>query len=331
MTSLVVPFEPGAYNTEATVAENLLFGAPVGAALAGRGLASNAYFRSVLAKHGLDEALYRMGLEIARNTVELFRDLPDDHPFFQQLTFMTSDELPDYQALLQRLQDKPFADVAAADRDRIIGVSFAYIEPRFRFGLLDDELMQRIVDARMSFHEGLPDALKGAIERYDPDKYNRAATVLDNMLFGRIGHKHADGAEKIRALVRDVLDKLNLVEEVLDVGLDYNVGVGGKRLTAAQRQKIYLARALLKRPDYLILNKPLSALDLRAQEQIVRTVLAGGGDRDRRPGILWVLTSPSLAHLFDRIIVLDRGTSAEDGTYDALVGKKGIFAELLSS
>jgi putative ABC transport system ATP-binding protein len=331
MADLVVPFELGAYNPEATVAENLLFGSPVGTALAGGSLASNPYFRSVLTKHALDETLYRMGLEIARNVVELFRDLPPDHPFFQQLTFMTADEIPDYQALLQKLQDRPFAEVAEADRDRIIGLTFSYIEPRHRFGLLDADLMKRIVEARRNFHEGLPDDLKDAIERYDPETYNRSATVLDNVLFGRIGHKHPDGAERIRTVVHELLNELDLSDDVLDIGLDYNVGVGGKRLTAGQRQKIHLARALLKRPDILVLNKPISALDIRAQEQAIRTVLGNGEDREYSPTVLWILTSPSLATHFDRVVVLDRGTAVEDGNYEGLVAKKGIFAGLLSS
>ena len=58
-----------------------------------------------------------------------------------------------------------------------------------------------------------------------------------------------------------------------DIGLDYNVGVGGRRLTAAQRQKLHVARALLKRPDIYILNKPVSALDNSAQETLARAVL----------------------------------------------------------
>ena len=104
LSSLVVSFEPGTYNTEATVGENLLFGTATGPALADKALATNPYFISVLKAAGLDETLYDMGLEIAANAVELFADLPPDHPFFQQLTFMTADEIPDYQVLLQRLQ-----------------------------------------------------------------------------------------------------------------------------------------------------------------------------------------------------------------------------------
>ena len=111
------------------------------------------------------------------------------------------------------------------------GLSFHYIEPRFRFGLLDDALMKVIVEARQSLHDGLPDALKGAIELYAPETYNKSASLLDNVLFGRIGHQHADGAEKVGVIVRRVLDELGLSDDVFKIGLDFNVGVGGRRLT----------------------------------------------------------------------------------------------------
>ena len=43
---------------------------------------------------------------------------------------------------------------------------------------------------------------------------------------------------------------MNLVDSIFDIGLEYNIGSGGKRLTAVQRQKLAVARVLLKRPDY---------------------------------------------------------------------------------
>jgi putative ABC transport system ATP-binding protein len=331
LSGLVASFDLKLYNTEATVAENLLFGTPVGLELSNVKLASNAYFRSILSQTTLDEALYRMGVEIARNAVELFRDLPPDHPFFQQLTFMTADEIPDYQALLQRVQDKPFAQVAEEDRQRMMKLTFSYVEPRFRFGLLDQEMMDRIVEARTAFHNGLPDTLKGAIDLYDPEGYNKSATILDNVLFGRIGHRHADAGERIRHIVRTVLDDLNLSRDVVRIGLEYNVGVGGRRLTSVQRQKLHVARALLKRGDFIILNKALSALEQRTHEQLVRSVLGEAHRDGRKPALIWVLSNPNLARLFDRVVVLDRGTAVEDGDYDHLISRKGIFAGLLAS
>ena len=328
--SLVVPFEPGAYNPEATVSENLLFGAATVPALADSALAVNPYFRSVLQKAGLEEPLFNMGMEIATNVVDLFRDLPPDHPFFQQLNFMTAEEIPGYQTLLQRLQTRGFAAAPAEDRSKMIALSFAYVEPRQRFGILDEDLMERIVGARGIFRENLPEDLKGSVEPYDPEQFNTAASLMDNVLLGRIGHQHADAAGRIRAIVRSILHELGLWPDVVDVGLDFNAGVGGKRLTAGQRQKLSLARALLKQSDFLILNKPLSALDQQTQKQITSNVLERAEKADPRPAIMWVLTSPGLARLFDRIVVFDRGAPAGDGTYETLAASNDVFKGLMS-
>ena len=203
MSGMVVPFEPGAYNREATVGENFLFGSATGKELMGKAIAANPYFISVLTKDGLDRDLYDMGLEIAEQAIELFADLPPDHPFFQQLAFMTPEEIPTYQALLQKLKGKPYENVAQEDRVAIMSLSFTYVEPRHRFGLLTDELMAKIVKAREDFYAGLPDSLKNSIEPYDPERYTAAASVMDNVLFGRIGHNQADAAEKIRTIVCD--------------------------------------------------------------------------------------------------------------------------------
>ncbi|RJG40736.1 ABC transporter ATP-binding protein [Mesorhizobium sp. DCY119] len=330
LSGLVVPFEPGAYNKEATIGENLLFGAAAGPQLADRALAANPYFASVLRQAGLDRTLYEMGLEIAEQAIELFADLPPDHPFFQQLAFMTPEEIPAYETLLQRLKNRPYEAVSESDRAMIVTLSFAYIEPRHRFGLLTEELMGKIVAARNRFYENLPPELQDAIERYDPAKYIAAATVMDNVLFGRVGNNHPDAPERIRSIVYDILDKLGLYNEVLDVGLDFNVGSGGRRLTGGQRQKLDVARALLKRPDFLILNRPLSALDQRMQEQVLRNVLEEARRDDHSPAIVWVVTNPAMGMMFDRVAVFDAGQLVEDGTHETLLAGNGIFKELLS-
>ncbi len=329
-TSLIDHFEPGAYNAESTIGENLLFGNAVGTALMPREIGKNAYFRSVIEKAGLDRVLYEMGYEIAETATELFGDLPEDHEFFQQLTFMTADDLPEYQRLVQRLKGKDYAEVDEEDRPQIIRLSFAYIEPRHRFGLLTDELMSRIVEARHAFSEGIPDDLKDEIEIYDPDQYTSSASLMDNVVFGRLNSKHADGGERIQAIVRDLLDELGLFKEILSSGLDFEVGTGGKRLTLAQRQKLTLARALMRRTDYFVFNRPLTALDHASRDQIARNVLEFVRQADGNPAIVWVIADAALASLFDRVIVFDGSTVAEDGTHASLAEKDGIFKELVS-
>jgi ABC-type multidrug transport system fused ATPase/permease subunit len=307
LSDLVVFFEPGSYNVEATVGENLLFGTVTDTVRWEQALENHPFFKTVLKRAGLHETFYEMGLEIAENVVELFRDLPPDHPFFQQLTFMTAEEIPVYEALLQKVRGRPIEDVSEEDTIKIIRLCFGYIEPRHRFGLLSDELMKKIVEARSEFSEGLPADLVGIIEHYQPNRYMASASIIDNVLFGRIGHKHTDGSERIRAIVRDLFESLGLYNKVLAFGLDFNVGAGGKRLTAGQRQKLNLARALIRVSDFYIFNQPLLALDQRTQDQITRNVFAFLREGERRPAIVWVLSNPALSELFDSVAHFENG------------------------
>jgi putative ABC transport system ATP-binding protein len=295
-----------------------------------RRLAANPYFQQLFRETGLSNDLYAMGLEIAENAVELFHDLPPDHPFFQQLTFMTADDIPTYQALLQKLQGRRFEDVTAAERSSIIRLSFAYIEPRHRFGLLSEQLMAKVVSARKQFHRNIPDDLAELIERYDIERFTASASLMDNVLFGRIAYQQADASDRIRAIMGELFDKLDLYDDVLAIGLEFDVGSGGKRLTMVQRQKLNLARALLKRSDYFIFNRPVTALDQRVQDQITRNIIEGLHHEGERPAIIWVLSNARLAELFDRILLFDRGDLAEAGNFPELSEKNGMFKELLS-
>ena len=330
LTALIAHFEPGAYNTESTIGENLLFGNARGPALMPKEIGKNAYFRSVIIKNGLDRALYEMGYEIAENAIELFGDLPPDHPFFQQLTFMSSEDIPVYQKLIQKLKGIDFDNVSADDKPTIISLSFAYIEPRHRFGLLTEELMARIVDVRQQFHAGLPDDLKDQIEIYEPTKYMASASLMDNVIFGRVNNKQADGPERVQEIVRTLLTQLGLNEEFLAIGLDFEVGTGGKRLTLAQRQKLTLARALLRRSDFFIFNRTLGAIDPRAREQIVKNVLALKPRLGRDPAIIWVLSDNKLSRHFDRVIVFDGPTLKQDGKRADLAQRDGLYRELVA-
>jgi putative ABC transport system ATP-binding protein len=277
-------------------------------------------------EHGLVKPFYNMGLEIASTVIELFRDLPPNHPFFDQLTFMSADDLPEYEALVQRLRGKDFASAPQKDRERVAALALYYVEPRHRFGLLDDDLRAKIVAARKSFRQGLPEDLKGAIEFYDPARYNKSASLLDNVLFGRIAQTRADAEMQTRGVVREMLNDLGLAEEVYRLGLEFNVGVGGKRLSLGQRQRLHVARVLLKRPDIAVFNKPMTALDGRLQEQILEATL----DYLKEATVLWVLSNPQQARKFARVMVFDRGAPAEDASFSTLAERKGILAGLIA-
>ena len=150
------------------------------------------------------------------------------------------------------------------------------------------------------------------------------------MLFGRISHKHTDGSERIRSIIRELLQARGLLEHALAIGMEYNVGSAGRRLTSVQRQKLGLARALLRQSTHYIFNRPLPGLDHRIQLQIVRDTLDLIRSKEHEASVIWVLSNSSLAELFDRVLVFDKGRLAEDGPHSKLAENSGIFRELVS-
>jgi putative ABC transport system ATP-binding protein len=326
LADLVVPFEPGSYNAEATVFDNLLFGNPRLPAFQAPQIIADPTFRAVLDRGTLGDRLAATGQAIAVNGIELFGDLPADHPLFAQQNLIAADDIPVLRQLLQRLE-RAGGTPSPDDRMALIRLTFAYVEPRHRFGLMTPALAAEIVGFRRALVEALPSDRRDGIESFDPGRYMASASLLDNLLFGRISQKYRDGSDRVQAAVMALLPSAGLQDEVLEVGLDFHVGQGGKRLTAAQRQKLALARALLRRSDYYVLNRPLSALDPRTHEATVRTVI----DRLRAQGagVAWVLPSAVTAPLFDRVAVFDGGRLAEAGPPAALAQKNGIFADMI--
>jgi putative ABC transport system ATP-binding protein len=331
LSGLIAPFELESYNSEATVGENLLFGTKRDSSQSIRTVIESEYFRSLMRETGLVKTLFEMGYTIAENIVEIFADLPGDHPFFQQLTFMTPDDVPVYQQMLQRLQSRSFDEANESERRAMLRLSFFYIEPRQRFGLLSPEIMNRIVEVRHMFHENLPDSLKNVIEIYDPTKYMSATSLLDNILFGKVSHRYTDASRRITHIVAEVMRKQGVYERVLAVGLDFNLGAGGKRLGPLQRQKLNLARALIRKSDYYVFNRPLPGLDPRQQEEIVERVITFLKQNNNNPAIVWVLSNATLSRMFDRVIVVHQGLISADGSYETLAQENGTFKDMVAT
>jgi putative ABC transport system ATP-binding protein len=327
LSDYVEPFDPAAYNNQATIATNLFFGRRIGSVFGDDDPASHPYMQKVLADTGLDEKLFRMGVDIARTINELFADVSPDDPLFEQFNFYDHEEIPAYQSAVLRFGDKPLKEAPADTKRMLLSLPFKYAEPRHRFGLLDDELKAQIVAARAVLRDGLPEALHSEIEFYDPDEYASSASIEDNIIFGRIAMGVAEAPAKIRAMLLKVLDDLGLNDTIRQAGLLYDVGTGGKRLTATQRQKIGLARALVKRPDLLIVNRALSGLDPKTQQTIIERSLSEA--RAKGFGVIWAPAQAKLAELFDLVVVFDAGHIVETGSPKELSAAGTVYQQLV--
>jgi ABC-type multidrug transport system ATPase subunit len=324
---LVEVFDPEHYNDNATVGENLLFGRPIGDAFNLERLAEHPYVLEVLDKAQMTDVMLEAGRQVASTMVELFADLPPGHEFFERYAFISHEDLPGYQALLSRLTREGVGALRDEERTSLLSLPFRLSPARHRLDVVDDVFKRQILEARKIFAENLPEDLRGAVEHFDENSYTAAASLQDNILFGKAAYGHARGAERISAVIAEVIDALDLRSAVMTVGLDFNVGIAGARLSSVQRQKLGLARAVLKRPDVLILNEATTAIDNASQGRIMENLL----NEFKGRGVVWVLHRASLARQFDRILVVRAGRIVEQGSFDELARDGSVLQELINA
>ena len=108
-------------------------------------------------------------------------------------------------------------------------------------------------------------------------------------------------------------------------GYRTNIGDCGSKLSGGQRQRLSIARAVLKNPEILILDEATSALDTESEKLV----------QDALNALLEGRTSVVIAHRLstihnaDRIIVVDHGRIAEQGTHAQLMARNGIYAQMI--
>ena len=243
---LVEPFDRDRYIMNMTAAENLLFGTPVGPEFDPERLGDNPYMLSVLDQVGLTDEFVISGYRAASIIVELFEGVPEAGEFFDRFSFVTADELPDYQAVVRRVDPERLDAISAGDRRMLMSLPFRLVPTRHRLGLLDQRITDRLLEARHAFAYGLPGHLRHAVAFFDAEAYNPAATVQDNILFGKPEFGRQNSQQRVAALIADVVDSLGLRRALVEVGLNHEVGIGGARLSAGQRARAVAPRRGLR-------------------------------------------------------------------------------------
>lgn len=323
MRNLIEPFHPERYNANATLAENLLFGTPIQPAFEVDRLAMNWAVLKVLDQVGLTDMLVKAGREVAAEMVEIFADLPPDHEFFTQFSFISSDDLPEFQAILARAA-REGTPMLPEDRAKLMTLPFKIIQTRHRLDVLTDELKAKVLEARRALRESDDPVVKVGVEFFDPDKYNAAATIQDNILFGKLAYGQAKASARVGKLIEAIVNETHLRPTIVEVGLEFQVGVAGARLPPAQRTKVAIARCLIKRPDLLVVNEATAILDAQGQARTLDGILKEGEGRT----VVWVLHNPAVADRFDRVLVMGEGRVIESGAPADLRKNGTVFAEL---
>ena len=146
-------------------------------------------------------------------------------------------------------------------------------------------------------------------------------TIRSNLLWG---NESATDEELYQALATaQALDVVNSKSGHLDEPVEQ----GGRNFSGGQRQRLTIARALVKKPDILILDDSASALDYATDASLRRAIRA----MDHRPTTFIVSQRASSVRFADQIIVLDDGRIAGIGTHDKLLASCPVYQEIYAS
>jgi putative ABC transport system ATP-binding protein len=319
-------FDRERFAAYASIGENILFGYSSAPGLAAERLAEHEHFRRVIVEVGLRDPLLVLGTELTREMVEIFKDIPADHELFTNFSLITASELPEYVRLVGRLERAEATGLPAEDQQRLLQLALRLIPARHRLGQIDDDaaFQERVIAARRRFAETLSPDLGPTFAAYDRTRYFDGGTILENILFGKVVATSSAGVKKVNALVEEVISTNGLREVVMEAGLAFHVGLGGSRLSPAQRQRIAIARALLKRPHILILDEAVGALDADKRAEMHQRITSAMKGRT----VIAVVDRLDLARHYERVLVLEAGKVADSGTYDELIAKEGLFRDL---
>jgi ATP-binding cassette subfamily B protein len=173
-------------------------------------------------------------------------------------------------------------------------------------------LYNGIDETRMDFND-----LRNQIGFVTQDTQLFSGTIKENLLFVNPSATDADVVEALhKASCQNLLARA-------EKGLDTVIGEGGLKLSGGEKQRLSIARALLRQPKLLIFDEATSALDSITEEEISKTIRQVSASNEQ----ITILIAHRLSTIMhaDRIYVLEKGDIVETGAHEKLLGEKGLY------
>ncbi|CCH49145.1 ABC transporter transmembrane domain-containing protein [Pseudodesulfovibrio piezophilus] len=318
-------FDMDSYCHYLSVAENIAFGAAVAEDYDQEHLHLRPKFIEFLEYHGLMAHLIVLGETLARLVTDELGPEPEMEAFTDCPIPIT--EYGEYQKLANRLDSgEPLSE---EENGLILKLALGFTPGIHRQVSLDRGFANRVVNSRKDFIARVEEDTPGIFRFFEADKYIESLNIKDNILFGRVrsGDDVPDIEEEIYHRINQALIMQESLETVLEIGLEFEVGSMGDRLSGGQRQKIALARTFLKNPPILILDEATAALDNKSQTRVQNIIT---NNMKGKSTVLAVIHRLDMLPYYDKIVVLKDGRIVEQGPYDELVEKRGALHTLLT-
>lgn len=271
------------------------------------------------------------------NIINIYREAEVSLKNFQDILDMQKEPRPDHPVALPELRTLAFSHVGfqhqTASSPALTDISFevgrgdtiAFVGPsgagkttlvKLLVGLYRTQQGEILYNGHSSGTIDL-DQLRKRIGFVTQDTQLFSGSIRENLLFVNPDATDDECLDVLRKAACDTL--LARAHN----GLDTVIGEGGVKVSGGEKQRLSIARALLRRPHLLVFDEATSSLDSLTEEEIGETIRDVGQNRD----VITILIAHRLSTIMhaDRIYVLERGSVTESGTHDELLEKKGLY------
>ena len=317
-------FERDRYLEFGSIAQNIVFGDFPERRARFHHAFQHKGFLTFLEHTGLQASLLDFGRAVTLTMVPILRFAAPTKDLFEESP-IAREELDGYVALATALVAKDSAELKAGERELLLKAALAFIPGRHKGVAFPAELRRQILAARREFRDFSQRLGRTQLHFYDPEQFILSRSIRDNILFGQAKVQRSGAVEEIDRHLVQLLIEEQILEPVLDRGLDFQVGSMGENLSGGQRQKIALARVLLRKPAIYLLDEATAALDNASQARVQKHLQSLRGHHT----VLAVVHRLDTLTAYDRIAVMKGGKIIEIGTYDNLMASRGALYELV--
>jgi ABC-type multidrug transport system fused ATPase/permease subunit len=324
LTGYVEFYNQDNYHFNSNVAENILFGTNIDKDFSSDLLPGNSHLRSFLQSVGLLQPLLALGIELAGQAVDILAGVGSVDLFFKNSP-VPADRLEECETILARLKKHSLSSLPPQDQSFLLSLALNFTPSIHTMSRLSKELEEKILSARKNFPQWCRSISLELFSFYSAESFIHGQSILNNIFFGRIRPGLSQAQEIINQSIMHLLIEEDYLEKIAAFGIHFQVGTMGDRLSGGQRQKLAIARVLIKQPTIILMDEATSALDNKSQARIQRLMTTRWKGKKT---VVAAVHRLDILSSFDKIAVMKAGKLIEFGTYQELIEQKGILHEL---